>query len=163
IARSGEVAKVGANGAPIAGQTEYRVQAQKSTPFAVSAQVRMSAPHQATLIAARSLAVDVPEKGIALPDDAPLAHVVFEVLGAGGEWQVSTAVHAQFGRRAVDVKRELVDAFLERGASEGDAKQAAAALWSSGPCAGLGRDDEVSDADHDALLALLPEPEATDA
>lgn len=72
-------------------------------------------------------------------------------------------VDAEIVRRAIDVKAELIAAFVDRGASEADARAAAAALWQRGPCPTLGRDDEVSDADHDALLALLPEPEATDA
>lgn len=96
IARGREVAKVGQGGQPVAGQTEYRVEAQKSLPYAVSAQVRMQAPHKATLVAARSLHVDIPARGLPLPDETPLAHLVFDVLGAGKSWSVAPVVHPNF-------------------------------------------------------------------
>jgi hypothetical protein len=81
VARGREVAKV-VNGTPVANQTEWSVEAEKSTPFAVSAVLRMTRPHVATLMSARSLHVDVPGKGQVLKVDGPVEHLVFEILKA---------------------------------------------------------------------------------
>jgi len=85
-AQGREVAKV-ENGKPVANQTEWKVDAQKGTAAAATAWVRMSRPHTATLIAVRSFTVEVPAKGLVLPEDppgGPLEHLVFGVLGVGG-------------------------------------------------------------------------------
>lgn len=153
IARGREVAKVGAGGAPVAGQTEYRVEAQKSLPFSVTAQVRMSAPHRATLVAARSLTIDMPPQGLVLPDEAPLASLIFDKLGAGGTWAVPDIGKTNFGRTVAGAKNELVDLFTKAGQTAEAAKAIAAEVWKAGPCADAGRDDEVSDEAWASLVA----------
>ena len=156
IARGRETAKVGSDGRPVTGETDYRVDAQKDTPYNVTAQVRMSAPHTATLVAARSLTVDVPPKGLRLPDEGPLGHLVFDLLGAGGEWAVAPGTQAQFGRTVRDAKVQLVELL-------GGSKEAAAAIWAAGPCADAAGTDEVSDADWQALEAAAKEALAGEA
>lgn len=93
ICRAEEVAMV-KNGKPVPGQTDYSIKAHKSLPFAVNAHVRMLPGHQATLISARSLQVDVPRNGISLDQEKPLEHLVFGILHAGGEFAVPNLVVA---------------------------------------------------------------------
>ena len=95
IARGKEVAKVDGNGTPVTGQTEYKVEAHKSIGYAVSARVRCEAPKRAVLTEARSLHADIPPRGLLLPEANPLEHVVFDILGAGSEFAVSSAVLPQ--------------------------------------------------------------------
>lgn len=101
IAHGKEVTKF-ANGQPVAGETEWKVEAERTLPFAVTGWVRMRRPHQATLIAARSLHVDVPANGLRLPEENPLEHLVFEILGAGGSFQRSSAVAGVSDERRAD-------------------------------------------------------------
>ena len=89
IAKGREVSKV-AGGVPVAGQTEWSVDVQKTTPGAVSAWVRMRRPHTATLVGVRSLHVEVPSGGLTLPAEHPLEHLVFGVLGAEDGFAEST-------------------------------------------------------------------------
>lgn len=92
IVRGKDVAKVGKDGQPVAGQTDYKLEAHKSTGNQVTAHVRCDAPFRTRLMSVRSLAVTVPRDGLALPETMPLEHVVFDVLGAGGSFATSTAV-----------------------------------------------------------------------
>lgn len=126
IARGKEVAKV-VDGKPVVGQTDYSVQTEKSTAFACSAWVRMTRPHTATLVAARSLRLDVPAKGIRLPDTNPLEHLVFDVLGAGG-FAESTRVVPTVGIDRATAKTRLL-AVLRDGLDDDQAKATAARLW----------------------------------
>jgi hypothetical protein len=128
VARGREVAKV-VNGTPVANQTEWSVEAEKSTPFAVSAVLRMTRPHVATLMSARSLHVDVPGKGQVLKVDGPVEHLVFEILGAGGSFQASSAVVTSVGRSVVDAKNQLVDIFKRSTTDEQEARTEALAVW----------------------------------
>lgn len=150
IAQGKEVAKV-QGGQPVAGQTDYKVEAHKGTPYAVTAQVRMTKPHTATLVAARSLDVEVPARGLGLPDDNPLGHLVFDVLGAGRESAPAQIVHGAVGLSVADAKNRLVALLGARNIP--GAMDVAKAAWQA---AGPGQVDEVS---HAQLQAVLVEAE----
>lgn len=160
ICRGKEVARMGADGNPIPGQTDYKIEAQKAFGYNANVHVRIDGPGKARLTAVRSLSVDVPPAGLPLPADAPLEHALFDVIGTG-QWAVADVHEPQFGRTVLDVKNELVARFVEAGLSDADAKAAAAAVWMAGPLPDAAKDAEVSDADHDALIAaaVVPEPE----
>ena len=151
ICRGKEVAKVGRDGQPVAGQTDYKVEAHKSTLFQVSAHVRMDGPKRARLMSVRSLHADVPENGMPLPEANPIEHLVFDVLGAGGEFQTSTAVAPQIGRPVAEAKSMLVDLFTKAGTP--DPTGSAQAVWLAGPCPEATKRDEVSDEQWAALVA----------
>lgn len=128
IARGKEVSKV-VGGQPVAGQTEWKVETEKSTAFAVSAWVRMTRPHVATLVAARSLHVDVPARGLPLEQDRPLEHLIFDVLGAGGDFTASTRVLPSLGLDRAAAKKNLLELLAELEVPEADRKDVAGALW----------------------------------
>lgn len=155
IAQGKEVAKV-QGGQPVAGQTDYKVEAHKGTPFAVTAQVRMTKPHTATLVAVRSLDVEVPARGLKLPDENPLGHLIFDVLGAGKESAPAQVVHGEVGMSVADAKNRLVAVLAARNVpgSMDVAKQA----WQA---AGPGDVDEVSQAQFDAVVAAAERLTAT--
>lgn len=150
IAQGKEVAKV-QGGQPVVGQTEYKVEAHKGTPFAVTAQVRMTKPHTATLVAVRSLDVEVPARGLSLPDDNPLGHLVFDVLGAGKESAPAQIVHGAVGLSVADAKNKLVAVLTERNIL--GATDVARSAWEA---VGPGRVDEVS---HAQLQRVMEEAE----
>lgn len=81
-ARADEVAKF-VDGKPVPNQHEYRVDIQKGTPFAVDGTVRCRVGQPPLLTTAKSLRIEVPADGVKLPRDDTLAHVLFDVLGAG--------------------------------------------------------------------------------
>lgn len=153
IARAKEVSKM-KDGAPVAGQTEWKVEAQKALPNVATAIVRIDSPKHARLIGARSVHVEIPAGGIDLPAERPIEHAVFSVLHVGStDFAVSPAVTPQFGRTVLDAKRELVELLHAQGL-DGDAATARAAeLWEAGPCAGSAKNAEVSDADWSELEA----------
>lgn len=152
IARGKDVSKM-KDGAPVAGQTEWKVEAQKALPSVVTAIVRVEAPKRTRLMGARSVTVEVPEGGLLLPEDAPLEHAIFDVLGAGQSFAVSPAVVPQFGRTVAVAKRDLLSIMADRGIPEGEGTEAARKVWAEGPCASAGKDDEVSDMDWAELEA----------
>jgi hypothetical protein len=149
-ARSKITAKIGPGGAPVAGQTEYKIEAQKDLPNHVTAIVRCEGPKVARLMACADLDVEIPPGGLRLPAEGALEHLVFEVLGAGG-FGSQVGADPSFGRVAGDAKSELVAVFTKAGYVEQEAKDAAAAVWAAGPCPTASRDDEVAD---DAWAAL---------
>lgn len=126
LARGKEVAKV-KDGKPVAGQTEWSTEAEKSTGFAVSAIVRMSYPHTATLVGVRSLHVDLPRNGQVLPEDNPLESLVFDVLGGG--FAPSTRVIPSLGIERGEAKGRLVDLIQSRGLDRDKATALAKELW----------------------------------
>lgn len=132
ICRAREVAKV-KDGQPVANETDYKVEAEKGTPFAATAQVRMTKPHKATLVAVRSLDVDVPEKGIALPDVNPLGHLVFDLLGCGEGTVAANITHGVVGLPTPEAKNRLLDLVSRHGYSGDEAKAKAAELWTLPP------------------------------
>lgn len=148
-ARSKITAKIGANGAPVAGQTEYKIEAQKDLPNNVSAIVRCDGPGKVRLMAAWKLGLDVPANGIELPAENPLEHLVFDILGAGG-FGGGAGQDPAWRRAAADAKNELVEIL------NGD-KATAAEVWKAGPCPNAAKTDEVSDADWHALEAAARE------
>jgi len=129
IARGKEVSKV-AGGAPVAGETEWRVEAEKNLAFAVSAWVRMTRPHTATLVGARSLRVEIPRNGLRLPDENPLEELVFAVLGAGAEgFGTSNRVVPSIGVDRATAKTHLLELLAELGLARPAALEVAAAVW----------------------------------
>jgi hypothetical protein len=145
IARGKEVSKV-VGGQPVAGETEWKVETEKSTAFAVSAWARVARPHAVTLIAVRSLHVDVPAKGLRLPETDPLEHLVFEVLGAGGPFTPSTRIVPSVGVDRAKAKNELLAVLRDGGMDEAASLAAAAELWKA-----TGDPGELTDAQWAAL------------
>lgn len=149
VARSKETAKV-VNGNPVASQVEYKIEAQKSVANEVSATVRMERPHTARLVSVRSLHVDVPPRGLELNPENPLEHLVFNVLGAGGDFQVSSAVNGTVGMPVATAKTRLVTIF-ERVVDKAAATKEAAALWKKSAPKQV---EEISDEQWKALAGL---------
>ncbi len=153
-ARGSEVAKV-VNGQPVAGQTEYSVQGEKTLTFDATAWVRMTAGHRATLIAARSLFVDVPAKGVDLGTGrGVLDRLVFDVLRGGGEFQVPARVTPQVGVSAALAKTRLMEAVQQHANPDDDqakVRERAAELWKA---AGLDGQDEVTQDDLDLVCRM---------
>lgn len=126
-ARGREVAKV-VDGQPVIGETVWRVDAEKNLAFDCSAWVRMTRPHQATLIAVRSLTVDVPASGIVLPANAPLEHLVFDLL-AGEGFERSRRIVGRVGVDRAAAKSRLLE-LVAAGGVEGEAgKEIARSVW----------------------------------
>jgi len=117
-ARADEVVKM-ANGRPVAGQTDYRVDIQKGTPFALDGTVRVRLGKPPLVTTAKSLRFQVPSEGLELPNDEPLAHLVFDLYGAGTEVTLNQQ----------QAKRALFAQALALGWSEEDAKEHAAEVW----------------------------------
>lgn len=130
IARGKEVSKV-AGGAPVAGETEWSIAAEKNLAFAVSAWVRMTRPHTATLVGVRSLHVDVPRNGLRLPEENPLENLIFDVLGAGGDFGTSSRVVPSVGIDRGTAKTHLLELVKELGVRGEDAKNVAREVWPS--------------------------------
>lgn len=92
-ARADEVSKF-EDGRPVANQTDYRVELESGTRFIVDGQVRMRGARPPLLVTAASLKFTVPDEGIELPNETPLAHLVF------GMFECGTAVTLDRGRAA---------------------------------------------------------------
>lgn len=127
-----EVSKV-ENGVPVAGQTEWSIDAEKTTTAWASAWVRVRRPHEARLVGVRSLSLEVPRGGLVLPDTNTLDHLVFEVLGAGGGFSASTAVQAEIGVPIGRAKGRVLDAVKRayEGLSDEEATEEAKRLWTA--------------------------------
>jgi hypothetical protein len=117
-ARADEVSKF-ENGQPVKNQTEYRVDIQKGTPFAVDGSLRIRRGTSALLTAVASLKVDVPADGLEVPRDGALAHVVFDLLGAGTSVTLNST----------QAKLSMIGHARVLGLSDEQAKAAAAAAW----------------------------------
>lgn len=129
VARGAEVTKV-QNGRPVTGQTEYRIEAEKSTVFAVTAEVRIGADHSATLVAVNSLDAEVPARGLRLDDQAPLGQLVFDILGCGVETGPQRITHGSVGLSIAEAKQRVLDLVTRMGNEDGDAAKATAGrLW----------------------------------
>lgn len=153
VARAKEVAKV-QGGQPVAGQTDYKIEAEKGTAFAVTVQVRMTRPHTASLVAIRSLHADLPARGLALPDKDPLAHVVFDVMGAGEGSGPAQITHGSVGIPRGEAKTQLVELLTRSGNPY--PKETASALW--GKVIG-GDPEELTDDQWSLLEAAATETE----
>ncbi len=116
------------DGRPVAGaKPEWKVEAEKNLTKVVTGWVRMTRPHTATAIGWRSLASEAPRNGLVLPEDAPLAHLVFDVLGAGGEFGPSSTVTPTVEWDARQAQRQLLD--LVTDLKLPDPKAVARSLW----------------------------------
>lgn len=130
LAQGQEVTKV-ENGTPTK-DTVWTVEAEKNTAGAVSAIVRIRRPHAARLMGVRSLSIEVPADGFALPDQNMIDHVVFEILGAGeGGFVETSAVAAQPGTPTAVAKARIVSAIAHsyEGLSEAEQVAEALRLW----------------------------------
>lgn len=79
--RADEVSKF-VDGRPVANQTDYRIEVEKGTLFIVDGIVRMRGARGPLLVSAKSLKFTVPDDGLELGADDPLAHLVFDLFGA---------------------------------------------------------------------------------
>lgn len=158
VGRAGEVAKV-ENGQPVANQTEYRVEAEKTLVFDVTAQVRFQRGQAPRLVAVKSLFVDLPQGGIDLPREATLDHLVFEVLGGGKEFGSRNVVAPQVGLSVGTAKTRLLDAVKRETPSlqEDEAKAEAVRIWGA---SGLDGHQEITLAELAAILPGRKTPEA---
>jgi hypothetical protein len=160
IARGKEVAKV-QGGAPVAGQSEWKVDAEKGIAFAATAWVRMTRPHAATLIAVRSLHAEVPAKGLRLPESNPIEHLVFDVLGASSGFVAGQRVMPVQGVDIGPAKNRLMDTLFRCGFDPDAAKAKAQEMWVKE--FGLhkpGEHPEVTPAELTALILAATELEA---
>lgn len=146
VCRGKEVTKFH-NGQPVSGETDYTIQGHKGTPFAAKAHVRMSKPHTATLLGVASLNVDVPTNGLRLPDDNPLGHLVFDILGCGPDSVARTVVQGSLGIPVPEAMKKVLDVVTRQGAT--DPKATARALWDAHIPGG------TSEVSPDQLVALL--------
>lgn len=117
-ARADEVAKF-ADGKPVANQTEYRVDVQKGTPYALDGTVRMRLGKPPLVTTAKSLLFQVPTSGLELPAENPLAFCVFHMYGAGETVELDEKA----------AKRALLHAAKALGHDEDAAKDAAQEAW----------------------------------
>lgn len=106
LAHGSDVVKV-EGGVPTK-DTVWSTVVEKNTEGVVSAIIRIRRPHAARLIGVRSLTIEVPGDGLALPDQGMLDHVVFEILGAGG-FAASTSVAATTGMPTPAAKASVLD------------------------------------------------------
>lgn len=145
ICRGREVTKFDGE-RPMAGQTEYSIEAHKGLLGAVTAWVQMTRPHKATLMGIRSFNVEVPARGLPLPESNPLEHLVFEVMGAGG-FDSSSRVVPDIGLNVAAAKNELIKVLFDRGFTPDEAFAEAAKMWN-----GADFGEEVSAAEVDVLF-----------
>lgn len=128
-AKGAEVAEVD-DGGPVKGSRVWSVDAHKSTVGEVTAHVRWTAVGKAPrLVGVRSLSVEVPDGGMELPRTGSLAHVVFNVLGAGA---AGFAPRQVVRPRTDDPAAELVPVAQAKARvlrAAGDDKAKAARVW----------------------------------
>lgn len=100
-ARGSEVAKVDANGKPVAGEKDYSVESHKSLTNDVDVWVRATEPGRAVLVGGRSSKNLIPYTGKPVPGYTSngLSALLFDLLGLG------------VGKAGVrDLKRDVIDA-----------------------------------------------------
>lgn len=139
-AQGREVSRV-QGGQPVAGQTEWSIQAEKTLTSSANAWVRMKRdPRMATLIGCRRLGLEVPRGGLDLPLDGTLHHLIFEVIGAGGTFEAPKVTAPQVGMTGRDARRRVYDAVKANtpGLGDEDLKAEARRVWEA---SGLGGDD----------------------
>lgn len=146
-ARADEVSKF-VDGKPVMGQTDYRVDVERGTPFIFDATVRMHGAEPATVTTAKSL--KLMSKGVAapfeLPVELPLAHLVFDLLEAGTSVELNVS----------QAKTSLLAQARSLGHDADSARAAAGAAWKS-------KAGTRTVFDHKAMSALIsalqpPEP-----
>lgn len=143
-ARSDEVSKF-VDGKPVANQTDYRVDIERGTPFIFDATVRMRGAKAALVTTAKSLNFSVPDAGVELPVELPLAHLVFDLFKAGTNVELTTA----------QAKTSLVAMARSLGHSEDSAKAAAGEAWRTCNASSKSKFDHLA---MSFLIDSLPSP-----
>jgi hypothetical protein len=150
LAHGSDVVKV-EGGVPTK-ETVWSTVVEKNTEGVVSAIVRVRRPHAARLIGVRSLTIEVPGDGLALPDQGMLDHVVFEILGAGG-FAASTSVAATTGMPTPAAKASVLDrvkAAYPDSLTDKERAEEAGRLWAL-----YGLPSKVEEVPADKVNALL--------
>lgn len=151
-ARGKEVAVVDDNGAPTRQKT-WKVEAEKTLTWDASAWVRVERGVPPRLNAVRSLSVDLPTEGMALPRANTIEYLVFDVLGAGVEFGTRSSAAPEVGIHSTDAKKRLLAFVLAQpNMTEDLAKQRASHVWRR---AGLQDRAEVTNADFAEVLRLV--------
>lgn len=148
-ARGKDVAVIGANGEPVPGQREWKVEAEKSLPSDATAWVRVRRDSPPILLACASLHVEVPRNGLALPREATLEHLVFDVLGAGGTFSPTNLTVPQVGIAAAVAKKRFLDYLAHQFPDDAERLKRAGAAWKA---AGLEGKAEVTQAEYESAL-----------
>ena len=153
-AQGKEVVKV-RNGAPVAGETEYTLDAEKTLLRAVTAHVRTGYPAAPRLMAFRRWGQTLPDSnGRPLTGPNPLAEIVFDVLlGEAPGFGTSTVRQMVQGVPRQDAKQRFL------AACNGD-RACAQAWWEASPWAAL---DEWGTVNPDDLAAYLADATADEA
>lgn len=159
-AQGGEVARLDAQGRPMPGKTDWSTTAEKTLPQQATAIVRLRRdPRTATLVGVRRLGLDVPAGGLALPLDATLGHVVFDLIGAGSTFAEVQAHGVDVGMPVGRAKSRLLEAvrLADPGLSDEESRSAAQELWQA---AGI-TSQEVSAEQLAELLAMVSTPDGS--
>lgn len=142
-------------GVPVAGKTTWSVQAEKTISAACTAWVRVKRdPRSATLIGVRRLGLEIPDRGLPLPLDNTLHHLVFEIIGAGTQFGTTLAVPTQVGLSVAKAKTRVLGAVKANhpNLSDDEAKAEATRVWNGAGLGSLGATDEVT---AEQLVAVL--------
>lgn len=116
-------------GQPVAGQTDYVIDAEKTLMAAVTARIQTRWPSPPLLLAVTALNADLPRGGLELPRDAAVAHTVFDVLaGDSGGFGTVTVKPMVEGVDIAAAKQRVLAAV------EGDVEHARR-IWSTSPWA----------------------------
>lgn len=158
-AQGREVSKV-QNGAPVAGQTEWSIQAEKTITSAAKAWVRVHrSPRRVELIGVHRIGLDQDPSKIALPLDRALDALVFDVIGIEGkEFSANTGTQITPGIDVPKAKQRLLVAYKGLGLGDREAASAASEAWRAAGLADLTKDDEVEPSTLAELLASVDRP-----
>lgn len=159
-ARGGEVAALDGAGNPT-GEKTWSVQAEKSLPSDVTAWVRVHRePRRSELVGLVSLTADA-SKVDALPSDGTLAHVIFDLAGAGSDtpFEARRATGPVLGISVGTAKTRLLNAVkaTAEGLSDDEALAEARRLWEISGLADAG--EEIPPADLADVLATVGQEE----
>lgn len=162
-ARGGEVAVLDAQGNPVANQRSWSVQAEKTLTSDVTAWVRVHrSPRRAELVGAASLNFTVENEAMALPLEDTLAHVIFDLFGAGqADFGARQGTAPTVGFTAAQAKTRLLEAVgrVNDSLNEGERKAEAARIWEA---AGLKGIHEITPDQLAEALTLVEAPPAQD-
>ena len=133
VARGDEVTEF-KNGQPVPNSSVYRAQVEKTTPYNVTANVRLASYRSPRLMMVTQLGVTVPSNGLELPKDNTLEHLIFEVMGVtAGNRQPSTPVTVTSGEKSTvsggEAKQAIAAVFTAAGFSPDELKAPALAVW----------------------------------
>ena len=172
VCRGDYVAKVDASGNPVAGATEYRIEAEKSTLSRCLMSVRVFPDHRAVLEAITSIdpvvlkaLADAGKAGYTLPDANPLGHAI-ELLrstSTTGAWADGRQLVVGEGesypaRQAKDWLMATIKAMAPTLAADVPAwKLAGASLWSAAFDGQSPPSDELNPAQRAHLERIVPQ------